>query len=588
MDRRGRGHRVAGRPAGWRYSLLLRSVYSPSCMKKTIDSSADIFPFTDGYIRPRPDHILTPRRHGMVLFEPPAATFAAALAAQPVPAATPLTSSDFRRQAREDLLSSIQEHALAIGIAGPTADILTRPWVITGHQVECYHAGVWAKVIAADHLAQRANAVAIDLLVDHDVLSHLGLEVPMMESGHLARQRITWDEHAPSVAAEFITAPPPLKRQRWIDAINSTSLLKSDAWKDFASRLYAGRVGDYVTWLSQARFGFEASLGLKVWHAPCSRLCQKPAWLGFVTAWISQAEAWTAQYNAALHRYRVAKHIRNTAQPMPDLVLSAQTLELPFWIYGPGQPRSRLIISRGPVPSLMTPAGPIAMPVMCDADCYQQGQALSQLLARHNLAIRPRALTLTMFARLALANVFIHGIGGAIYDQITDHLMESFFGIVSPYGCVSAGWLLDLPGRDESPVSIADLRWQHHHLRHNPQLALPREYEADPAVRGLLHARLENIRMIRDSLQADRRVARGCRDGSAARRNWFRQLHQINEQLLVRTQLVLNQIDQQLACLHLHAVEITAAKWREYFFALHTLDSLHALINAIRKNPTAP
>ncbi len=557
-------------------------------MKKTIDSSADFFPSTDGYIRPRHDHILTPRRHGTVLVEPPAVTLAAALAARPVLKAMPLTSSDFRRQARQDLLASIQEHALAIGIAGPAEDILTRPWVITGHQVEFYHAGVWAKVIAADYLAQAANAVAIDLLVDHDVLAHLGLEVPVMDSGHLARRRITWDDHSPSVAAEFIAAPTTPQRKRWIDAINAASLVKSDAWKDFAARLSAGRVQDYVGWLSVARFGFEAALGLNVWHAPCSRLCQKPAWLGFVTAWIAQAEAWTAQYNAALHRYREAQHIRNAAQPMPDLVLSAQTLELPFWIYGPGQPRSRLIISRGPEPSLMTPAGPIALPVMRDADCYQQGQALSQFLARHNLAIRPRALTLTMFARLALANLFIHGIGGAIYDQITDHLMESFFGIVPPYGCVSAGWLLDLPGRDESPVSIAELRWQHHHLQHNPELALPREHEPDPAVTGLLHARREKIRIIRDSLQADRSAGRGCRDGVAARRGWFRELHQINQQLLPRTQPTLNQIEQQLAYLRLHAVELTAAKWREYFFALHPLSSLHALIRSLRENRPGP
>ena len=557
-------------------------------MKKTINPSVAMTPATAGYVRPRPDHILTPRRHGTVLFEPPAATLATALAARPVPAATPLTSAEFRRQARQDLLACIEQHASAIGVAGPAEEILTRPWVITGHQVEFYHAGVWAKVIAADHLAKAGNAVAIDLLVDHDVSAHLGLEVPVMEQGHLAKRRITWDDHPPSVAAEFITAPTASQRQRWIDDINSTALVKSDAWKDFAARLSAGKAGDYVGWLSKARFGFEAALGLNVWHVPCSRLCQKPAWLGFVTAWISQAEAWTAAYNAALHRYRVAQHIHNSAQPMPDLALSGQTLELPFWIYGPGQPRSRLLISRGTVPSLLTPAGPIALPVRGDADCYQQGQALSQLLAEHNLAIRPRALTLTMFVRLALANVFIHGIGGALYDQITDQLMESFFATVPPYGCVSAGWLLDLPGRDESPPSIANLRWQHHHLRHNPQLALPREYQPDHTVTGLLEARREKIRSIQDSLQADRRVGRGCRHGVAARRSWFRQLHQINRELLPHSQSTLNQIDQQLAYLRVHAAELTAAKWREYFFALHSMAALQALIDAVRGKQTGP
>lgn len=569
-------------------SLLPGSVYSPSCMNQAIKPSTDFLPGSDGHVRPRPERIITPRLHGTVLFEPPAATLAATLAAKPVAATMALTSPDYRSQARQDLLACITQHAQAIGATAPEKEILTRPWILTGHQVEFYHAGVWAKVIAADYLAQLANAVAIDLLVDHDVLAHTGMEVPVMENGHLAKRLISWDDDPPDTAAEFIAAPTPPQRKRWMQAIHSTTLVKSDAWKDFSARLAAGTAPDYVTWMSKARFDFEAALGIHVWHAPCSRLCQKPAWLAFVAAWIAHAEEWTAEYNAALHRYRSAHHIRNAAQPMPDLAVSSQQLELPFWIYGRGQPRSRLMMARGPAPSLVTPAGPVALPAMHNADWLQQAQALGQRLAEHGLAIRPRALTLTMFARLALADVFIHGIGGAIYDQITDQLMESFFRVVPPYGCVSAGWLLDLPGRDEKPASISALRWQHHHLRHNPQLALPSTLTPDAAVAGLLDARRKKIRNIENSLQADRHVGRRCRNGAVDRRHWFRELHQLNAQLRLHTQPTLDRIDRQLTDLYLHAGEITAANWREYFFALHPISSLQALIAAVRGHQAGP
>jgi hypothetical protein len=46
--------------------------------------------------------------------------------------------------------------------------------------------------------------------------------------------------------------------------------------------------------------------------------------------------------------------------------------------------------------------------------------------------LRPRALTMTMYLRLFLADLFIHGIGGGKYDRLTDHLIQSFFQIPAP------------------------------------------------------------------------------------------------------------------------------------------------------------
>ena len=37
-----------------------------------------------------------------------------------------------------------------------------------------------------------------------------------------------------------------------------------------------------------------------------------------------------------------------------------------------------------------------------------------------------------MFARLFLCDLFIHGIGGAKYDQMTDAIIERFFGFAPP------------------------------------------------------------------------------------------------------------------------------------------------------------
>ena len=46
--------------------------------------------------------------------------------------------------------------------------------------------------------------------------------------------------------------------------------------------------------------------------------------------------------------------------------------------------------------------------------------------------LRPRALTLTLFARLCLGDFFIHGIGGGKYDEVTDAIIRDYFGVEPP------------------------------------------------------------------------------------------------------------------------------------------------------------
>ena len=46
--------------------------------------------------------------------------------------------------------------------------------------------------------------------------------------------------------------------------------------------------------------------------------------------------------------------------------------------------------------------------------------------------VRTRALTTTLFARLFLGDLFIHGIGGAKYDELGDEVARGFLGAPPP------------------------------------------------------------------------------------------------------------------------------------------------------------
>jgi len=66
----------------------------------------------------------------------------------------------------------------------------------------------------------------------------------------------------------------------------------------------------------------------------------------------------------------------------------------------------------------------------------------------------PRALTLTLFARLILGDFFIHGIGGGKYDEVTDQIIRDYFGIDPPAFQVVSGTLhLPFPKFPHSPTT---------------------------------------------------------------------------------------------------------------------------------------
>jgi hypothetical protein len=77
--------------------------------------------------------------------------------------------------------------------------------------------------------------------------------------------------------------------------------------------------------------------------------------------------------------------------------------------------------------------------------------------------IRSRALLTTLWARLVLGDLFLHGIGGAKYDQVTDVVIERFFGAPPPEMMVVSA-TLHLPIRRPRPT-LAQLRGIDRELR---------------------------------------------------------------------------------------------------------------------------
>ena len=533
-------------------------------------------------IRPDPAKIIVPRKHGEILIEPPMDRLARALTS-PADSGRGVTTSEplasLRREARRQFLHAAGEWARVNGAEPPPAEAADAAWVITGHQLEFYHPGVWAKVLAADELARRGGAIAFDLLVDHDIVERFGFDVPVEKGdggwGRAWQGLMPAPQNHPPV--ERIDAPSLETFERWDAALAEYPAAQTDALAFFLSNLRHS-IADaaakhqplsYTAWLSRARAAYETTMGIRVHHVPATWACRGPVWNHFVRLWIDNAQTWVNAYNRHLASYRQAHDISSPQHPMPDLMArpaaSGDILELPFWVYQPGQARQRLMVRRhGSTAAILL---------------ENQELPAESVLQHSTIVIRPRALTLTMFVRLFLADLFIHGIGGALYDQVTDGLLQELFHVVPPYACISAAWLLPLgrpiPELDDLPT----LKWRRHHLFHNPQLAIDPFTAMHTDVAELIAQRNVLVVQIANSLRHDRR------SHQAERHAWFDQLHAVNGQLHGKAPRILRRLDEEIELARRAADLDKVIHWREWFFGLHTTDSLLRMHHRISSNP---
>jgi hypothetical protein len=75
-----------------------------------------------------------------------------------------------------------------------------------------------------------------------------------------------------------------------------------------------------------------------------------------------------------------------------------------------------------------------------------------------------------MFARLALADLFIHGIGGAKYDEATDAICQRFFGTAPPrFAAISGTLRLPIARVGVAGNGIGQMRQRLRQLEFHPE-----------------------------------------------------------------------------------------------------------------------
>src|SRR5690606_34577690 len=144
---------------------------------------------------------------------------------------------------------------------------------------------------------------------------------------------------------------------------------------------------------------------------------------------------------------------RSTAHPVRNLEFEEDLTEVPLWIYADDSPQRRgaWVRRQGGVLEI-SDRQRLSIRLTHATDTRAAAAELAGLCGPH-FKLRPRALLTTMYARLMLSDVFVHGIGGAKYDELGDEITRRLFGIEPPdLMVVSATMLLPTTKRLSSDM----------------------------------------------------------------------------------------------------------------------------------------
>lgn len=522
-----------------------------------------------------------PRQAGALLAEPSLADVGSLLACNREQLAS--ASYDFlgrsyaelRRDARRALLVEARGYLRRGGEPLPEIPA-TDHLILAGHQPELVHPGVWVKHFALNQLARLHGAIPVNLVVDNDTLKSAALKIPGWEHGNHGdpasvrrftvpfdrwTQEVPFEERAVLDEAEF--ASLPARAAEVMRGWDYAPML-TEYWAEVMQQ--AGRTPLIGERFSAARRAFERRWGCHNLEVPLHAVCVTGPFAWFALHLLHSLPRFHEVYNTCLRDYRRLYGIRSRAHPVPDLVRDGDWYEAPFWGWGTSEPRRGRLMARTTAAGIELRVGGWEWPTLPrDPDrAVEQWQGMDEL----GYKLRSRALTTTLFARLFLSDLFIHGIGGAKYDELTDEIIRRFYDFEPPgYMVMSATLLLPLPGYPAHPDDCRRLSRQLRDLRWNPQRHLPTDGQAAPGARMLAEERANWVSRTPET-------ARG-------RRERYQQLFQLTQEL----RPFVHEDEQTLArrqqrCLQ--EVEANAIlQRRDYAFCLFPEDTLRRFFSTL-------
>ena len=475
---------------------------------------------------------------------------------------------ELRESATEGLRVAAEGFTRSLGFEGGSGD--GREVLMTGHQPEFFHPGVWIKNFVTHVLAEELGLIGINVIVDNDSAKRVAVRVPVFSGERAsvitatlcsAEGGLAYEE----VEGEGLRAAEFAEELR--EAVKGGALEGPTAETTQLLREEAGDAEGLVEYVTRVRGTLERRLGFGNLELPVSLLSEGVSFRRFASHIISSPWEFAECYNSALRRYRRENNVRSSRRPLPDLESSSERVEVPFWVWRKHSQRERLFVRRvGGCIGLSDPVGKQEEAGWEEGQCSEAAQALEGLDDR-GWKLRPRALSMTAFLRSFASAGFIHGIGGGKYDEVTDSFLQDFFGLgPAPYCVVSATLLLPIARRGVLPAAVRE------------QERVLRDFRYNPQRHGDEKGKEECFRRLAEEKFAW--IENDPRPGDEARRR-FEKIRELNGRMLEKIQADFRREKDRLGRMREDMKFDKIASDREYGFILHPMDEVKEFFSEV-------
>ena len=480
-----------------------------------------------------------------------------------------------RRQLIEDALRYTSVYRTPDWLTGFSVDeLLERPIVMAGHQPALFHPGVWFKNFALSHVARQTGALAINLVIDNDVASGCSIRIPTLDSetSQASYVSVPFDDAGGGGPYEQTTIQNHEVFEHFAERVAKT--VEPIVQNPCVDRLWhharaaIERCGVAGCAMAQARHGLEGELGLQTLELPLGVACRTTAFAEFVLSILSELPRFHRCYNGAANQYRRDHRIRSTAHPVPNLDERDGWFEAPLWIYGNQSPTRRPVWVRLRDDQLVI-SDRVEREIEIDIRFPKLAAEKLSSMINPEFKLRPRALLTTMYARLVLSDLFMHGIGGAKYDQLGDRIIHSFFMVDPPEFMVMSA-TVKLPSDQvlSSPTRVRQLKRELRDIQFQPE-------------------RFAELADLDHSLIARKQQLLENQPPLGARGDWHREITEINRRLSACLEAQRSRIATELASARRQASSEAILSSREHPFCVFSLQHLQSTFSQLLDQPAA-